>query len=130
MLESLGLSGLGAAEGPSREEVAALAMEMIALEESLPVLAEAQRRRPHPPTIRLLRQAIELALPDLADQGAALHCLARLSLLLGERREAQAFAERGYACNPMSAALAILAMQLREPAATAQAEPPALEQAA
>jgi hypothetical protein len=104
-------------------------MEMISLERAIPVLTEAQRRRPHAPTIRLLRRAIELGLPDLADQGAAFHSLARLSLLLGERREAQEYAERGCAANPMSAALAILAMQLAE-SVPAPAESVALEQAA
>ncbi len=129
MLESLGMSSAAVAEGHTADEVAALAMEMIALERAIPVLTEAQRRRPHAPTIRLLRRAVELSLPDLADQGTALHSMARLSLLLGERREAREYAERGRAANPMSAALAILAMQLAEEA-PAPAEPVALEQAA
>ncbi len=129
LLESLGMAGSVVAQGHTADEVAALAMEVIAMERAIPVLTEAQRRRPHAPTIRLLRRAIELGLPDLSDQAAALHSLARLSLLLGERREAREYAERGLAANPMSAALAILAMQLAE-SAPAPAEPAALEQAA
>jgi hypothetical protein len=127
MLESLGMPAPAALEAHTADEEAVLALEIIGRERAIPVLTEAQRRRPHAPTIRLLRGAIERALPDLADPGQAFHCLARLSLLLGERREAAGYAERGCAANPMSAALAILSMQLRGEAAETDA---AREQAA
>jgi len=115
MLRSLGMTGLRADAAPTTEQVNALAMELITFEPAIPTLTEAQRRRPHLPTARLLARAVELALPDLSDGPAALHALARLSIILGDQNSALGFAERGLAENPMSAALALLVEELTGP---------------
>ncbi len=115
MLQSLGMSGIRADAEPTPEQVNALTMELITFEPAIETLVEAQRRRLHVPTARLLRRAIEQALPDLADPAAALHAMARLSLQLGDQTAARAFAERGLAANPMSAPLALLLQELGDP---------------
>lgn len=133
MLQSLGMSGLRADSEPTPEQVSALAMELITFEPAIDTLAEAQRRRPHAATARLLRRAIEQALPDLADEAAALHALARLSIALGETDRARWFAERGLAANPMSAELVLLLRELGgpvPPAPAAAGDPLPMERAA
>ena len=115
MLESLGMPGLRADAEPTADQVNALAMELITFEPAIPTLAEAQQRRPHLPTARLLWAAIELALPDLSDDATAFHVLARLSVVLGDLEAARGYAERGLAANPMSAQLALLVEELTQP---------------
>lgn len=84
MLQSLGMAGVEPDAEPTPEQVNALAMELITFEPAIGVLTESQRRRPHPPTARLIRRAIQQALPDLADKPAAIEALARISLVVGE----------------------------------------------
>ncbi len=115
MLESLGMPGLRDDAEPTPDQVHALAMELITFEPAISTLAEAQQRRPHLPTARLLVRAIEQALPDLSDDAAAFHILARLSVVLGDPDAARRFAEQGLAANPMSAQLALLVEALTEP---------------
>ena len=115
MLRSLGLTGLRDDAAPTTEQVNALAMELITSQSAIPALSEAQQRRPHPPTARLLASAIEQALPDLSNGPTALHALARLNVILGDQDAALRFAERGLAENPMSAALALLVNELTGP---------------
>jgi tetratricopeptide (TPR) repeat protein len=108
MLESLGLPGVQRDAEPTREQVAALAMELITFEPAIETLTEAQHRKPHAPTMTLIRRAIEQALPDLCDTASALFQLARLSLLAGDPESSRHFAQRGLEENPMSAPLAML----------------------
>ncbi len=115
MLESLGMPGLRDDAEPTPDQVNALAMELITFEPAIPTLAEAQQRRPHLPTARLLVRAIEQALPDLSDDATALHVLARLSVVLGNPDAARRFAEQGLAANPMSVPLALLIEELTQP---------------
>ena len=115
MLESLGMPGLRADAEPTPDQVNALAMELITFEPAIATLAEAQERRPHMPTARLLVRAIEQALPDLSDDATAFHVLARLSVVLGNSDTARRFAERGLAANPMSVQLALLVKDLSQP---------------
>jgi tetratricopeptide (TPR) repeat protein len=114
MLRSLGMAGVHPDEKPTPEQVNALAMELITFEPAIETLTAAQCRRTHPPTVRLIRQAIEQALPDLCDPAEALHALARLSILEGDREAALDLARRGLDENPMSAALALLLRELSE----------------
>ncbi|MHC4082575.1 MAG: tetratricopeptide repeat protein [Planctomycetota bacterium] len=114
MLRSLGMAGVHPDEQPTREQVNALAMELITFEPAIKTLTEAQCRRTHLPTVQLLHEAIEQALPDLCNPAEALHALARLSMLEGDRRAALGFAERGLDENPMSAPLSLLVEQLSE----------------
>lgn len=115
MLESLGMAGLPADAEPTSERAGALAMELITFEPAIQTLTEAQRRRPHRPTVRLLGRAIEQALPDLGDPAAALHALATLALLEGDEEAARTFARRGLDENPMSVPLALLLRRLARP---------------
>jgi len=115
MLESLGMPGLRADAEPTPDQVNALAMELITFEPAIPTLAEAQKPRPHLPTVRLRTAAIEQALPDLSDDATAFHVLAMLSVVLGNPDAARRFAERGLAANPMSAQLALLVEELTQP---------------
>ena len=112
MLESLGMPGVQPDAESTPEQVNALAMELLTFEPAIGALTEAQRRRPHLPTARLIRSAIGQALPDLCDAPAALEALALLSLVLGDDEAADAFARRGLADNPMSASLALLLEEL------------------
>lgn len=113
MLQSLGMPGVQPDAECTPEQVHALAMELITFEPAIGVLTEAQRRRPHLPTIRLLRRAVEQALPDVGDLPAALEALARLSMMLDDRGAAEMFARRGLVENPMSASLTLLLEELR-----------------
>jgi tetratricopeptide (TPR) repeat protein len=115
MLRSLGMAGISPHQKPTAEQVNALAMELITFEPAVETLTEAQCRRPHLPTASVLRQAIAQALPDLCDPASALHALARLSILQGERSAALDFARRGLAENPMSAPLSLLVDELSAP---------------
>jgi hypothetical protein len=112
MLRSLGMAGVRPDEQPSTERVNALAMELITFEPAIETLTEAQRRRTHLPTVRLLRLAIEQALPDLCDSAEALHALARLSILEGDLEAAREFTRLGLDENPMSAPLTLLFQEL------------------
>ncbi len=114
LLRSLGMDGLGREATPSAEEVSALAMELITFETAIRPLVEAQRRRPHLPTARLLCAAIEQALGDLHDTAAAFEGLARLWVILGDVTSAAAWANRGLARHPMSAPLSLLHQELEE----------------
>ncbi len=124
MLRSLGMAGIQPNAEPSPQQTSALAMELIAFEPAIAALTEAQRRSPHLPTARLLRRAIEQALPDLDDAAGAYLALARLCLLLGEEESARDLARRGLDVQPMSAALALLLRQLSGASfAEAEADP-------
>ncbi len=112
MLRSLGMAGIGTSAEPSPQQTSALAMELVAFEPAIAALVEAQRRSPHLPTARLLRRALEEALPDLDDAAGAYLALARLCLLLGEEESARDLARRGLDGQTMSAALALLLRQL------------------
>jgi tetratricopeptide (TPR) repeat protein len=115
MLRALGMAGMHHDEQPTAEQVNALAMELITYEPAIGTLTEAQCRRPHLPTVRLLHQAIEQALPDLGDAAEALGALARLSMLEGNRQAARSYARRGLDENPMSAPLSLLLTELTDP---------------
>lgn len=126
VLASLGLPRRrGACEfGP--EQANALAIELMTAQRAIGPLVEAQRLAPHPPTARLVRDAIIEALDELGDRAAACEALTRLSLVLDEPDRAALWARRGLEANPMSATLALLVADL-----TAPAQPPAgREQAA
>jgi hypothetical protein len=114
MLRSLGMAGVHADEQPTPEQVNALAMELITFEPAIATLTEAQCRRTHLPTVRLLHQAIEQALPDLGDAAEALCALSRLSILEGNLTAAREFARRGLDENPMSAPLSMLLAELSD----------------
>jgi hypothetical protein len=114
MLRSLGMAGVHADEQPTPEQVNALAMELITFEPAIATLTEAQCRRTHLPTVRLLHQAIEQALPDLGDAAEALCALSRLSILEGNLTAARDFARRGLDENPMSAPLSMLLAELSD----------------
>ncbi len=114
-LKSLGMAGARQGIEPSPEQVNALAMELITFEAAIGTLTEAQRRRPHLPTIGLLGKALEQALPDLGEPAAALHALASLSILLGDHVAARRWALRGLEENPMSVPLALLLGELPAP---------------
>ncbi|MHC4210148.1 MAG: tetratricopeptide repeat protein [Planctomycetota bacterium] len=121
MLRSLGMDGVRPDVEHTPEQVNALAMELITYEPAIATLTEAQCHRTHLPTVRLLHLAIEQALPDLGDPAGALHALARLAILEGDREAALGFARRGLDENPMSAALSLLLTELGEPAEEAAA---------
>jgi hypothetical protein len=114
MLRSLGMAGVRHDEQPTREQVNALAMELITYEPAITTLTEAQCRRTHLPTVQLLHQAIEQALPDLGDPAEALCALARLSILEGDRQAALGYTQRGLDENPMSAPLSLLLAELTD----------------
>jgi tetratricopeptide (TPR) repeat protein len=114
MLRSLTMPGVRRDEQPTADQVNALAMELITFEPAIGTLAAAQCRRTHPPTVNLLRRAIEQALPDLCDRAAALQALARLAILAGDLEAARDFTQQGLEENPMSATLSMLLQELTE----------------
>ncbi len=114
MLRSLGMAGVHRDEQPTPEQVNALAMELITFEPAIATLTEAQCRRTHLPTVRLLHQAIEQALPDLGDPADALCALARLSILEDNRQAALGYTQHGLDENPMSAPLSLLLKELSD----------------
>lgn len=121
LLQSLGLPGRAGEASPVRQEIDALAMELLTAEPAIPALVESQRLRPDPPTIALLRQALERTHADLADQSSGAEALAQLALLEGDRDAAARWARRGLDLNPMSATLARLADELGTDAAREEA---------
>ncbi len=112
LLQSLGLPGRAGEASPVRQEIDSLAMELLTAEPAIPALVEAQRLRPDPATIALLRQALERTHGDLADQSAGAEALSRLALLEGDRDATARWARRGLDLNPMSASLTRLANEL------------------
>ncbi|MHC4416294.1 MAG: hypothetical protein ACYS0G_13520 [Planctomycetota bacterium] len=117
LLASLGLPGARRDAEPTPDEINALALGLITCEPALGALVEAQRRRPHLPTVRLIRQALARALCDLSDAAAGFEAMARLSMMLGDEAAARHWAKRGLAENPMSVPLALLLGQTPEPPA-------------
>jgi hypothetical protein len=107
---------------PTEDQVHLLAMELIAAEQVIASLVEAQRLDPQPETADLLYKAIEHALIDLNDQVRAMEALARLALILGNGDAARRWAQEGLARNPMSATLTMIARELADPLAEATPE--------
>jgi len=125
LLASLGGAGMADVHEASTAQVMMLAAELAAHEHLLPALVYAQELEPHAPTARLLGRAMQQALPDLANQAAALEGIARLSLAAGDHDAAVHWARRAAAASPMSAAAALLVQQVEN--AASPVTPPPLE---
>jgi len=102
----------------SAEQIELLALELTAAEPVIPALVEAQRQRPHRDVIGLLRSAIELALPEIADRTRAVEALATLAGLAGDLVTARHWIRTGLELSPMSASLARLEIELSATEAT------------
>jgi hypothetical protein len=111
MLHSIGVAPAPTSLEPHETHVANLALELIAHEEVIPALVEAQRRSTNPRATELLCAATERALPELADQRAGHEALAALSILLDNRAAANQWAQRGLRINPLSASLSRYLLQ-------------------
>jgi hypothetical protein len=93
---------------PTPAQVERLARELLAAEEVVPSLVEAQRIRPDTDVAEFLGQALARALPTVVRPAQTLEALTRLALIRGDRAAARRWAERGLNVNPMSAALSIM----------------------
>ena len=107
---------------PTEDQVHLLAMELIAAEQVISSLVEAQRLQPQPEAAELLYKSIEHALVDLTDQVRAMEALARLALILGDGAAARRWGGKGLARHPMSATLNMIARELADPTAEATPE--------
>ena len=112
MRETLGLATPKAQIASSPDTIRALATELIACEPAIRVLVEAQQRQPDTATLKLLIDAVELALPELADEAAALEAMAKIDVLLDRRVDALSCVERALELNPLSASLELLHQDL------------------
>lgn len=83
-----------------------LAIELLASEQVLPALVEAQRLDPSPAAIEKLAEAIERILPELSDGAGGYAALASLHKLLGENEAAAQWARQGIQRFPMALELA------------------------
>ncbi len=90
------------------EMVSQLAGELLRDPELIPTLVVAQRCRPNPARIDLLRRALARAVGDLGDPAPAYEALAELSQLAGDEQMARHWAVRGLKHHPYSATLALL----------------------
>jgi Tfp pilus assembly protein PilF len=108
LLRSLGFADRPADEAPAARRVEALAAELVLFESLIPTLVEADARRRRPATALLLEQAIERAMPELADRAAAAESIARLALRRADLRAARMWTQRGLAMNSLSAPLTLL----------------------
>jgi len=116
MLRSMGFKGIEYAQAsPDRQHINALAIELLANEQVIPALVEAQGCRPRPALARVLQEAVEVVLPDLEDRSAGFEALARLALVLDQHAQASEWVARGLEHNPLSASLARLQRELNDP---------------
>lgn len=89
----------------------AFAVDLVAHEEIIPVLAAAQEIEPDGDTIGLLIAALEQALPDLQRPATGYASLARLARLAGDLDSARHWIGEGRRAHPRSTELASLAEQ-------------------
>jgi hypothetical protein len=125
LLASIGMGRAQSAMQPSADQVRRLATELLAAEDALPALVEAQRRAPEPATARFLAAAIETALFEFEEPPAAMEALARLALALDEPGTAERWIRRAQGCRPYAASLAILEQEIER--RLSPLEPPADE---
>ncbi|UCD74843.1 MAG: hypothetical protein JSV91_13780 [Phycisphaerales bacterium] len=121
LYRSLDLSPACHEVGPTDEQVNTLAMELVMAEPVIPALVEAQRRQPRRSSARLLCRALEAALPELTDQGAAFEALMSLAVLLDNHEAARGWAEMALELSPMSASVARFLQELPSPPPQAEA---------
>jgi tetratricopeptide (TPR) repeat protein len=113
ILASLGRARPQAPPAPAEADVETLSVELLSVEYLIPVLVQAQERRPDAPSARLIAMAIERALPRLTDRAGAFAALARLERLLGDDDAAMRWLEKGLVEHPMAANLVRLEHEWR-----------------
>jgi hypothetical protein len=119
LLESLGVlvpPEPEAADHAPSGHVARLAAELAMAEDAIPALVEAAGRGDAADdddarATRLLADALERALPSLADPATACEALARLAVQRGDTTSTLRWCREGLRHNPMSAALALMLEQ-------------------
>ncbi len=127
LCESLGLDRNATAAKPSTTQIDALAMELAAEPETLPILVQYQQHSFDAMVASLIYDATQQALDAFDQPAPAFEALARLAMLLKRETEAQQWAHRGLELNPMSASIILLLEQLDQ---EAEADAPVTEKPA
>lgn len=96
----------------SEDQIATLAMELVACEDAIGAIVEAQQIEPNRDDAAILVEAITRAFPEFSRPNDAYEPLARLHLVLGDRVAAQHWLDKAIEVRPMSASLAMLAEQI------------------
>ncbi len=89
-----------------------LADELLSEPGVIPTLVAAQRRRPEPDRVALIRRALVRIVDDLPEPIVAVEALAELSRLAADRDDALRWVQRGLNLAPYSAKLALMLDEL------------------
>ncbi|TVQ56337.1 MAG: hypothetical protein EA377_02365 [Phycisphaerales bacterium] len=109
VLESLDFPLLEVPSTPSAADSEALALELLASPQLIPVLVAAQREQPDEATNQLLSAALESALPEMEQPSVGYAALAELAEVAGRPELAARWVARGlrlFPANPQLRALA------------------------
>ena len=112
MIRVLGLGVCEQSARPTAAQAEQLARELTAAPDALPLLIAAQEIQPRDFVVRLLMNAIEIALPRFADTAMALEALARLSRLIDDTGAAQHWANRAVEVKSAFNSTALLADEI------------------
>jgi tetratricopeptide (TPR) repeat protein len=123
MLRSLGLSRQIDPAAVPLEMVDELAGQLLSRPHVIGSLIVAQKLKPNPARIELLRRALVRIVDDLAEPVEAMAGLGRLALLAGDRDEARRWARRGLKLQPLDVRLALLLNEAVEQPVDAGDEP-------
>ena len=89
----------------TEEQVNGLAEELIAEQDAIPTLLDAQRYQHNEHVLQLLLASIDQAVHRLADPAGTCAAVAQLCRDLGRKERAEQWIDRGLALHPMSAVL-------------------------
>lgn len=96
----------------TQDDIESLASELVVNEPVIPALTTAQELEPDLDTARLLRSAVECALPELSRRDTAFESLVRLAIVLDERHQAMKWVERAIDENRITPTMVRLAHKL------------------
>ncbi len=111
MLRSLGLSRQIDPAAVPLEMVDELAGQLLSRPHVIKSLIAAQKIKPNPARVELLRRSLVRIVDDLADPAEAMAGLAELGLLADDHDEARRWARRGLKHEPLNVRLALLLNQ-------------------
>jgi hypothetical protein len=114
MLYSLGIPPQQAQQERTKEQIEALAIELVSHEHLLPSLIAALEIERHTQSARFVYDGLIEGLDELSDRTQGFAFLARLALLCEDRAAARDWTTRGLDENPMSASLRLLLDRLDE----------------
>lgn len=111
-INSLNVPSNETAIAPTKDQLGALATELLAAESAIPAMVEALEIEFDAASADMLAIGIEHGLNDFAARTTAIEALSRLNVLLQRPERANTWIELGLAENPLSASLMLLKQSL------------------